>query len=151
QRDSTNKVKDVRDHFERTGRLSMEEEAREKEKDAERKEKDAAEREQSVKDKPREDAERKKAEEEAAKLREQAQQLRQQAHERRDKRPQAEENQRQVRDAIENQKKEGVRADVERIRETLRQNPLPRSGSEKRMERVAEELDRLTQDVLPKV
>src|SRR5262249_27612025 len=47
---------------------------------------------------------------------------------------QAEETQREVRDHI-GDKKEGLRADVERIRQTLRENPLPRSGSEKRMER----------------
>jgi hypothetical protein len=63
---------------------------------------------------------------------------------------QAEETQRQVRDQI-GDKKEGLRAEVERIRETLRDNPLPRSGSDKRMERVAEELDRLTRDELPQI
>jgi hypothetical protein len=63
---------------------------------------------------------------------------------------QAEETQRQVRDQI-GDKKEGLRAEVERIHETLRDNPLPRSGSEKRMERVAEELDRLTRDELPQI
>ncbi len=63
---------------------------------------------------------------------------------------QAEETQRQVRDHI-GDKKEGLRAEVERIRETLRENPLPRSGSEKRMERVAEELDRLTREELPQI
>ncbi|HEX5273031.1 MAG TPA: hypothetical protein VFW33_21185, partial [Gemmataceae bacterium] len=63
---------------------------------------------------------------------------------------QAEETQRQVRDHI-GDKKEGLRAEVERVRETLRENPLPRSGSEKRMERVAEELDRLSRDELPQI
>jgi hypothetical protein len=63
---------------------------------------------------------------------------------------QAEEAQREIRDHI-GDKKEGLRADVERIRQTLRENPLPRSGSEKRMERVAEELDRLARDELPQI
>ncbi len=63
---------------------------------------------------------------------------------------QAEDTQRQVREHI-GDKKEGLRAEVERIRETLRDNPLPRSGSEKRLERVAEELDRLTRDELPQI
>jgi hypothetical protein len=63
---------------------------------------------------------------------------------------QAEETQRQVRDQI-GDKKEGLRSEVERIRETLRDNPLPRSGSDKRMERVAEELDRLTREELPQI
>ncbi len=67
-----------------------------------------------------------------------------------DKLLQAEETQRQVRDAI-GDKKEGLRAEVERIRETLRENPLPRSGSETRMERVAEELDRLSREELPQI
>jgi hypothetical protein len=48
-------------------------------------------------------------------------------------------------------KQEGLRAEVERIRETLRDNPLPRSGGEKRMDRVAEELDRLQRDELPQI
>ncbi len=43
---------------------------------------------------------------------------------------QAEEMQKQVRDRV-GDKQEGLRAEVERIRETLRDNPLPRSGSEK--------------------
>lgn len=63
---------------------------------------------------------------------------------------QAEETQRQVRDRV-GDKKEGLRSEVERIRETLRENALPRSGSEKRMERVAEELDRLARDELPQI
>jgi len=63
---------------------------------------------------------------------------------------QAEEMQKQVRDRV-GDKKEGLRAEVERIRETLRDNPLPRSGSEKRMDRVAEELDRLSRDELPQI
>ena len=63
---------------------------------------------------------------------------------------QAEEMQKQVRDRV-GDKKEGLRAQVERIRETLRDNPLPCSGSEKRMDRVAEELDRLTRDELPQI
>jgi hypothetical protein len=63
---------------------------------------------------------------------------------------QAEETQRQVRERI-GDKKEGLRADVERIRETMRDNPLPRSGSEKRLERVAEELDRLAREELPQI
>jgi len=63
---------------------------------------------------------------------------------------QAEDTQRKVRDRI-GDKKEGLRAEVERIRDTLRDNPLPRSGSEKRMERVAEELDRLTREELPQI
>ena len=67
-----------------------------------------------------------------------------------DKLIQAEETQRQVRDHI-GDKKEGLRAEVERIRETLRENPLPRSGSERRMDRVAEELDRLARDELPQI
>ena len=168
QQDALKLVKDVRDQFEKTGKLSLDAEAKKKESEAaeltrqaEQKEKEAADREQSVKDKPLDDPERKKAKEEAANLRQEAErerqkaaQLQQKAKELRanfDKLLQAEDTQRQVRDAIDDQRKEGVRADVERIRETLRQNPLPRSGSEKRMERVAEELDRLTRDVLPTI
>jgi hypothetical protein len=63
---------------------------------------------------------------------------------------QAEETQRLVRDRI-GDEKEGLRAEVERIRETLRENPLPRSGSETRMERVAKELDRLSREELPQI
>jgi DNA repair exonuclease SbcCD ATPase subunit len=67
-----------------------------------------------------------------------------------DKLVQAEETQREVRDAV-GDKKEGLRAEVARIRQTLRENPLPRSGSEKRMERVGDELDRLARDELPQI
>src|SRR5262249_32084999 len=61
---------------------------------------------------------------------------------------QAEQTQQQIRERVGAKKDEGLRAEVGRILQTLRDNKLPRSGTDDRMETVARELDRLAREEL---
>lgn len=63
---------------------------------------------------------------------------------------QAEQLQQQIRTRV-GTKQEGLRADVERILSTLRDNRLPRSGTHDRLESVAAELDRLARENLDQI
>lgn len=63
---------------------------------------------------------------------------------------QAEQAQQQIRQRVGDQK-EGLRADVARILESLRNNDLPRSVVHDRMERVQAELERLAREELPQI
>ena len=63
---------------------------------------------------------------------------------------QAEQQQQQIRARV-GTPEEGLRADVERVRRSLRDNKLPRSGTHDRMEAVARELDRLARDHLGQI
>jgi hypothetical protein len=63
---------------------------------------------------------------------------------------QAEQLQQQIRGRI-GTKEEGLRAEVERIRQTLRDNNVPRGGTQARMEQVGQELDRLAREELEQI
>jgi hypothetical protein len=63
---------------------------------------------------------------------------------------QAEQLQQQIRARV-GTKQEGLRADVGRVLDTLRDNHLPRSGTEDRMEAVAAELGRLAREHLEQI
>jgi hypothetical protein len=63
---------------------------------------------------------------------------------------QAEQLQQQIRGRV-GTRQEGVRAEVARILQTLRDNHLPRSGTQERMEAVAAELDRLAREELEQI
>jgi hypothetical protein len=58
----------------------------------------------------------------------------------------AEQRQREVREEV-NGDRDGLRAQAGRLRQALRDNPLPRTGSLKHVEPVADELDRLGRDL----
>lgn len=62
----------------------------------------------------------------------------------------AEQQQQQIRERI-GDKQEGLRSEVARILETLKNNKLPRSGTHERMERVQSGLDRLAREELPQI
>lgn len=63
---------------------------------------------------------------------------------------QAEQVQQQIRGRV-GTKEEGLRAEVERIRQTLRDNNVPRGGTQARMEQVGQELDRLAREELEQI
>ncbi|GIW78708.1 MAG: hypothetical protein KatS3mg105_0515 [Gemmatales bacterium] len=63
---------------------------------------------------------------------------------------QAEQLQRQIRNRIGN-RQAGLRSEVERILQAMRQNKLPASGDRNRLETVASELERLAREVLPQI
>jgi hypothetical protein len=62
----------------------------------------------------------------------------------------AEQTQQQIRERV-GDKKEGLRAEAARILETLRNNHVPRTGTQERMERVQAGLDRLAREELPQI
>ncbi len=64
---------------------------------------------------------------------------------------QAEQTQQQLRDRIGPKKDEGLRGDAKRILETLKNNHLPRSASQDRVEAVQAELDRLAREELEQI
>src|SRR5207244_2309396 len=63
---------------------------------------------------------------------------------------QAEGQQQQIRARV-GSREEGLRADVDRVLETLRANRLPRAGAQERMEMVARELSRLAREELEQI
>ncbi|OAI46427.1 hypothetical protein AYO44_11390, partial [Planctomycetaceae bacterium SCGC AG-212-F19] len=63
---------------------------------------------------------------------------------------QAEQQQQQIRGRV-GTKEEGLRAEVDRIRQTLRDNNVPRSGTHERMELLGQELDRLAREELEQI
>src|SRR5262249_51284844 len=62
----------------------------------------------------------------------------------------AEQQQQQIRERV-GEQHEGLRSEVARILETLRNNKLPRSGTHDRMEHVRTGLDRLAREELPQI
>src|SRR5262249_12225169 len=67
-----------------------------------------------------------------------------------ERRLQAEQLQQQIRGRI-GDEKEGLRAEVNRIREALKDNQLPPSAAQSRMDAVANELDRLAREDLEQI
>jgi hypothetical protein len=62
----------------------------------------------------------------------------------------AEQQQQQIRERV-GDRQEGLRSEVARILDTLKNNKLPRSGTHERMERVQGALDRLAREELPQI
>src|SRR5262249_22012442 len=62
----------------------------------------------------------------------------------------AEQEQQQIRDRV-GDAQEGLRSEVARILDTLRNNKLPRTGTQDRMQRVQSGLDRLAREELPQI
>lgn len=64
---------------------------------------------------------------------------------------QAEQMQQQIRAQVGTRREEGLRADVARMLQTMKDNQLPRSGAQERMELAAAELDRLAHENLEQI
>ncbi|HEV3237649.1 MAG TPA: hypothetical protein VGZ25_11715 [Gemmataceae bacterium] len=64
---------------------------------------------------------------------------------------QAEMLQQQIRERVGAESKDGVRAEVDRVRQALRDNRLPRSETDRRLDDIAEQLARLARDELPAI
>lgn len=144
EREALQKVKEIEARVRKGGQMVPEREAAEVEVKAAKLQQEAA-AEQEAADTAKTPAERRKhrdaaearrqesekAEKEAQELRRQAQQL-----------AEAEQIQQQIREKI-GDEKEGLRAEIERVRDTLRQNNMENTNAMDRMSRVAKELDRL--------
>src|SRR5262249_40190901 len=63
----------------------------------------------------------------------------------------AEQTQQQIRERVGASPQDGLRGDVNRILETLKQNQVPRSATHERMEAVRKELDRLAREELEQI
>jgi hypothetical protein len=64
---------------------------------------------------------------------------------------QAEMLQQQIRERIGAENKDGLRAEVDRVRQALKDNRLPRSETDRRLDDIAEQLARLARDELPPI
>jgi hypothetical protein len=64
---------------------------------------------------------------------------------------QAEQTQQQLRDKIGEDEQKGMRGEVERIQQTLRDNHLPRTATHERIDKLADELQRLARDELTQI
>ena len=104
-------------------------------------------------DKAEPEAEKKKHEEAAAELQEKAKKLEAKAQELKKQSTQvaeAEQLQQQIREKV-GTEKEGLRAEIEKLRETLRQNGMANSNAMERMKAVRKELDRLAERELDQI
>src|SRR5262249_5667106 len=68
-----------------------------------------------------------------------------------DKLIQAEQIQQQIKERVGANKEEGLRAEIARLQETLKNNQIPRSAVQERMEAVGKELDRLAREGLGQI
>src|SRR5262245_947008 len=144
QREALKKVAEVEARLRKGGKMSPEREAMAAEEQAKKAREEAADEEARA-EKAEDEAERKKHQEKAAELRKKAEEESKKADELRKQSQQlaeAEEIQQQISRKI-GDDREGLRADIERIRQTLRQNGMEHSASMDRMSSIARELDRL--------
>jgi hypothetical protein len=146
QREALAKVAEVEARLRKGGKLAPEREAAEAEAAAQKAQDEAAAEEEKA-ERAAGDAERerhrRRAEELKAKAKEEtakAQELKKQATQL----AEAEQLQQQIRERI-GDHNEGLRAEVDRLRQTLRQNGMERSNAMDRMTKVAKELDRLAE------
>lgn len=149
QREALTKVKEVESRLRKGGKMLPERDAAEAEAQAQKARDDAAAEDEKA-DKAQTEAERQQHRKQAEAQRRQAEKLDQKAQELKRQAPQlteAEQIQQQIRERVGNDN-EGLRAEVERLRETLRQNHLERTNAMERMKRVAQELDRLAEKEL---
>ena len=68
-----------------------------------------------------------------------------------DKLTQVEQLQQQIRERIGKTKDEGLRAEAQRLRQTLKDNKQPRSATQERLDDLAKELDRLANEELDEI
>src|SRR5262249_12669731 len=149
QREALAKVKEIEARARKGGKMVPEREAAEAEAQAQKLRQEAAALEDKAEKAP-DEAQRDKLRQSAGQKKQQAEKLEQLAQELKRQALQlaeAEQVQQQVRERVGNDR-EGLRAEVERMRETLRQNGMEKSGAMDRMTQVARELDRLAEKEL---
>lgn len=152
ERDALSKIKEIENRMRKGGKMIPEREAVEAEAQAQKLRDEAAAEEekadraanQADRDMHRKQAQAKK--QEADKQEQLAQELKRQAQQL----GEAEQLQQQIRERVGNDR-EGLRAEVDRLRETLKQNHLDNTNAMERMKRVANELDRLAEKELDQI
>jgi hypothetical protein len=149
QREALAKVREIETRVRKGGKMIPEREAAEAEAQAQ-KSRDQAAAEEDKADKASNDAERDKHQKAARALKQQAEKQEQLAQELKRQAMQlteVEQLQQQIRERVGNDR-EGLRPEIDRLRETLRQNNMENSNAMERMKRVAQELDRLAEQEL---
>ena len=152
EREALAKVREAEARVRKGEKLSPDKEAYKAEAEARKAQDEAlAEKQKAVK--AGTEAEKAKHEEAAAELQAEAKKLEARAQELKKQSTQvseAEQLQQQVREKIGNEK-EGLRAEIEKLRETLRQNGMANSNAMERMKAVSRELDRLAERELEQI
>jgi hypothetical protein len=149
QREARSRVAEVEARLRKGGKMTPEREASEAEAAAQKAQEEAAseaEKAEKATDEAVKEKHQKRAEELKARAKElaaQAEELKKQASQM----AEAEQLQQQIRERV-GDRKEGLRAEVEKVRETLRQNGLEKSNAMERMTAVGRELDRLAEQEL---
>jgi hypothetical protein len=152
QREALAKVREAEARVRKGEPLGPDKEAAKAEAEA-RKARDEALAEKEKADKAEPEAQKKKHEEAAAELQDKAKKLEEKAQELKKQATQvaeAEQLQQQVREKV-GTEKEGLRAEIEKLRETLRQNGMANSNAMERMKAVRKELDRLAERELEQI
>jgi hypothetical protein len=152
QRDALNRVTEIENRLRKGGQMVPDREAAQA-AEAAQQARNEANRAEDRADKAKTDAEREKLRQQAAELRKRADDLTQKAAELKKQAQQlaeAEELQQQIAQRI-GDEKEGLRAEIDRVRETLRQNGQQNSNAMDRMSAVARELDRLADKELNQI
>jgi hypothetical protein len=152
QRDALERVQKIEERMRKGRQMVPEQEAAQAE-DAAQRARDEVAREEDRAERAGTEAEREKHRQRAAELRQRADRLTKEATELRKQAQQlaeAEELQQQINQRI-GDDKEGLRAEVDRLRQTLRHNGQERSNAMDRMSAVARELDRLAEKELNQI
>ena len=152
QREALAKVREAEARARRGEKLTPDKEAAQAEAEA-RKAQDEAIAEKEKADKAELEADKKKHEEAAAELLAKAKKLEEKALELKKRATQlaeAEQLQQQVREKVGNEK-EGLRAEIAKLRETLRQNGMANSNAMERMKNVSRDLDRIAERELDQI
>jgi hypothetical protein len=152
EREALTKVREAEARVRKGEKLSPDKEAIQAEAEA-RKAQDDALAEKQKAEKAENEAEKKKHEEAAAELAAKAKKLEARAQELKKQSTQvaeAEQLQQQVREKV-GSEKEGLRAEIEKVRETLRQNGMANSNAMERMKAVSRELERLAERELDQI
>ncbi|MGL4552588.1 MAG: hypothetical protein ACRC33_15555, partial [Gemmataceae bacterium] len=152
QREAREKVAEVEARLRKDGKMSPEREAQKAELDAQKLQ-DEALAEEDKAQKAEAEKERQKHQEKAAELRQKAQDKAKEAADLRRQASQmaeAMELQKQVREKV-GDDKDGLRAEVERLRETLKQNGMDKGGASERAALVQKELERLAEKELDQI
>lgn len=152
QKEAEKRLRDAERRMARETKLSPEREARRVEQE-EQKAKDEAIAEADKADRATDPKEKQKHREKAAELIEKAEKLRKEAAELRRQAAQlaeAMEMQQQVRERV-GTEKDGLRSEVDRLRDTLKQNGMENSSAAERMAQVQKELERLAERELERI
>jgi len=152
QRDALGKIKDIEARLRRGGQMVPNRQIAEAEQAAQRDRTEAS-RQEVIAERATNAAEKEQAQQKAAELRARAEKhqalaadLKRQASQL----AEAEQLQQQIRERLGNEE-QGLRAEIARLRDTLRQNNLQNSNSMQRMTRVAQELEQLAQRELEQI